>query len=68
MTDLPLRILRLLAKQRQRELDDHDGAEHNADAGSAVRRRELDRAAARTGANVAAAETRRRYRRLARDR
>lgn len=68
MTDLHLRILRLLAKQRQRDLDDHDGGDHAGDAGSAGRRRELEQAAARTGANVAAAETRRRFPRLTRDR
>lgn len=68
MTDLHLRILRLFAKQRQRELDDHDGADHTGDARSAGRRRELEQAAVRTGANLAAAEARRRYPRLTRDR
>jgi hypothetical protein len=63
-----LRILRLLAKHRQAELDDHAGTEHTGDAGSAGRRRDLEQAAARTGANVAAAEARRRYPRLAGDR
>ena len=61
MTDVHLRILRLLAKQRQRELDDHDAAEHTGDAAAPGRRRELKRAAAQTKANVAAAEERRRY-------
>jgi hypothetical protein len=59
MTDVHLRILRLLARQRQRELDDHDAADHAGDATSASRRRELDRAAGRTRASVAAAEARR---------
>jgi hypothetical protein len=68
MTDLHLRILRLLAKQRQRELDHHDAAEHTGDARSAGRRRDLERAATRTGANVAAAEARRRFPRLAGER
>jgi len=68
MSDLHLRILRILAKQRQRELDDHDAAEHTGDAASPGRRCELERAAARTKANVAAAEARRRYPRPARGR
>jgi hypothetical protein len=61
MTDVHLRILRLLARQRQRELDDHDAANHLGDAASAGRRRELERATGRTRLNVAAAEARRRY-------
>jgi hypothetical protein len=62
VTDLHLRILRLVAKQRQRELDDHDATDHNRGSASAARRRDLDHAAGRTSANVAAAEARRRYR------
>jgi len=61
MTDVHLRILRLLAKQRQRELDNHDAAEPTGDAASPGDRRDLDRAAWRTRARVAAAEARRRY-------
>lgn len=61
MTDIHLRILRLLASQRQRELDDHDAAEHTGDSKSAGHRRELAHAAGRTRAGVAAAEARRRY-------
>lgn len=61
MTDIHLRILRLLATQRQRELDDHDAAEHTGDGGSADRRRDRAHAAGRTRAGVAAAEARRRY-------
>ena len=68
MTDLHLRILRVLAKHRQRALDDHDSADHTGNAGSAGRRRDLEQAASRTGANVAAAEARRSYPRLAGDR
>ncbi len=68
MTDVHLRILRLLARQRERELDDHDAADHPGDAASADRRRMLDRAAGRTRANVAAAEARRRYTRPLRGR
>jgi hypothetical protein len=65
MTDVHLRILRLLARQRQRELDEHDAAGH-PDASSGGRRHELERSAGRTRANVAAAEARRRYMRPAR--
>jgi hypothetical protein len=68
MSDLHLRILRMLAKQRRRELDDHDAADHTGDAASPGRRRELKRAAAQAKANVAAAEARRRYPRPARGR
>ncbi len=60
MTDIHLRILRLLATQRQRELDDDDAAEHTGDGGSAGRRRELAHVAGRTRAGVAAPEARRR--------
>ncbi|MGH2870868.1 MAG: hypothetical protein ACRDL5_00190, partial [Solirubrobacteraceae bacterium] len=68
MTDAHVRILRLLAKQRQRELDDHEAADRPGDAASTGRWRELERAAGRTRANVAAAEARRHYRRPARSR
>jgi hypothetical protein len=61
VSDLHLRTLRMLAKQRQRELDDHDAGEPTGDAAASRRRRELKRAAARTSANVAAAEARRRH-------
>ena len=59
MTDLHLRLLRLVAKQRQRKLDDHDAADHTGDAESAGHRRDLEQAAGRTKANVTAAEARR---------
>ena len=68
MSDLHLRILGLLAKQRQRELDDHDAVDHSGDAASAGHRRDLERATGRTRPNVAAAEARRRYARPARGR
>jgi hypothetical protein len=68
MTDLHLRILRLIAKRRQSELDDDEAADRTGDPGSAGRRHNLEHAAARTGANAAAAEARRRYPRLAGDR
>lgn len=61
MTDLHLRILRLVAKQRQRELDDHDAAGPARGTGSTGRRRDLAQAAGRTKTSVAAAEARRRY-------
>jgi hypothetical protein len=59
MTDLHLRILRMVAKQRQRELDNHDAADGGP--ASAGHRRELEQAAGHANANVAAAESRRRY-------
>lgn len=68
MTDLHLRILRMVAKQRQRELDDHDAADHAGEAASAGHRRDLEQAAGRTQANVAAAEARRRFPRPGRGR
>jgi len=39
MTDLHLRILRIVAKKRQRALDDHDAADHAADPRSGDRER-----------------------------
>ena len=59
MTDLHLRILRIVAERRQRELDDDDG--QASDHSSAGRRRDLERAAWRSKAIVAAAQARRRY-------
>jgi len=50
MTDLHLRILRMVAKQRQRGLDDHNAAEHAADPRSGDPRRDLERAAGQTKA------------------
>jgi hypothetical protein len=58
MTDLHLRILRMVAERRQRELDnDADG--QAGDHPSAGRRRDLERAAWRSKAMVAAAQARR---------
>jgi hypothetical protein len=62
MTDLHLRILRMVAKRRQQELDDHDAADHPRGPASAGRRRDLKRAAGRTKANLVAAQARRRHR------
>lgn len=59
MSDLYLRILRMVAKRRQQELDDHDDAARAA--GSAGRRRDLEHVARRTKANIAAARARRRH-------
>jgi hypothetical protein len=60
MTDLHLRILRMIAKHRQSELDDDDAAGHTRGRASAGRRSDLEKAARRTKANVAAAQARRR--------
>jgi hypothetical protein len=50
----------MVAKKRQRALDDHNAAEHPAGPRSGDQRRDLERAAGQTKANVAAAEARRR--------
>lgn len=60
MTDLHLRILRMIADRRQRSLEDHDATDLTGDNASAGHRRRLERAAGQTRANVAAAEARRR--------
>jgi hypothetical protein len=60
MTDPHIRILQLIARQRQRELRNHDAVEHNRDAVSTDRRQDLERAATRTSARVADAQARRR--------
>ena len=60
MTDRHMRILRVVARQTQRKLDDHDAADAIPDAGSTARRRDLEQTTARTRAHVAAAEARRR--------
>jgi hypothetical protein len=60
MTDVHLRILRTVARQRQRKLDDHDTADHAREPASARRRSDLEQAAGRTKANVTAAQGRRR--------
>jgi len=66
MTDRHLRILRLMAQQRQLELRNYD-ADHNGDAvspdhRSPDHRQHLERAATRTSARVADAQARRRRR------
>ncbi len=59
MTDLHLRILRMVAKRRQQELDEHDTAARGP--ASVGRRRDLKRAAGRSEANLVAAQARRRH-------
>ncbi len=60
MSDLHLRILRLVADRNQRELNAHDAHGHVEDPASTARRRDLAQTAARTRARVAAAHARRR--------
>lgn len=62
MTDAHMHILRLVARQRRRYLDDHDAADGTGGTAS-VHRRLLERAATRTTARVAEAQARRRERR-----
>jgi hypothetical protein len=61
MTDLHLRILRMVAEHRQSALDDDDAVGGTHGRASAGRRRDLEKAARRTKANVAAAQARRRH-------
>jgi hypothetical protein len=68
VTDLHLRILRMIANQRQRRLEDHNATDRAGGMSSADRRRSLEQAAGHTKANVAAAEARRRSRRPRRTR
>jgi hypothetical protein len=60
VTDRHIRILRVVARHRQRQLDDHDAADAVPNAGSTARLHDLEWTAARTRARVAAAEARRR--------
>ena len=60
MTDRHIRILRLVAHNAQRELDDDHSLDHIGDTASTGRREHLERAAARTRARVADADQRRR--------
>ena len=61
MSDPHIRILRQVARHRQRDLDDHDDADHLGDPASTARRQDLAQTATRTRARVAAAQARRRY-------
>ena len=60
MSDRHMRVLRVVARHRQRELDLHEAADALPEAGSAARLQDLVQTAARTRARVAAAEARRR--------
>jgi hypothetical protein len=59
MTDSHIRILRLMAHQRRRELRNYDAVRQNRDAISTDRRQHLAQAATRTSARVADAQARR---------
>jgi hypothetical protein len=59
VTDPHIHILRLVAHQAKRELDDHHSVDHIGDTASAGRRERLERAAARTRGRVADADERR---------
>ena len=59
MTDSHLRILRLMAQKRQRDVNDHDRANHTGQTAAAGHRQLLKRFATRTRARVAEAEARR---------
>jgi hypothetical protein len=62
VTDRYGRILRLVAQQRQRELDGQDTADHGGETPSAGRRRHLKRIAILArGRVVAKADARRHY-------
>jgi hypothetical protein len=67
VTDRHIRLLRLMAHQRQRELRNHDAVDHDGDPISTERRRTLERAATRTSARVTDAQTRRRQTRPSRN-
>ena len=60
MTDSHLRILRAVAKQRQRQLDDNTSDDADGPA-SASHTSDLQQAAGRADTNLAAAEGRRRH-------
>jgi hypothetical protein len=60
MTDRHIRILRLMAQQRQRDLRSYDASQYDGDVGSPDDRQHLERAATRTSARVADAQARRR--------
>ena len=60
MTDRHIRVLRVIARHRQHQLDNHVAANGVPDATSAERRQDLERVAARTRARLNAAQARRR--------
>jgi len=59
MTDRHLRILRLMAQQRQRVLHNYDAVDHTGETGSEALRQRFARAATRTHARLAGAQARR---------
>jgi len=61
VTDPHIRILRLVAQQRQRELRDYDADDHNGEVASPDHGQRLERAATRTRARVADALARRHH-------
>jgi hypothetical protein len=63
VTDSHIRILRLIAHERQRELRHYDAFDRG-DPISTSRRQNLERAATRTRGRVADAQTRRRQTRI----
>jgi hypothetical protein len=65
VSDLHIRILRLVAHRTQRDLDDHDAVDHVWDTACAGRRQDLARIATRSRARVTEARARRRYHQLA---
>jgi hypothetical protein len=60
MTDRHIHVLRVVARHRQRQLAEHSAADDRPDTTSPERRRELEQMAARTRAQLAAAQARRR--------
>jgi hypothetical protein len=63
VSDLHLRILSLMARTTQRELEDHDAVDHVGDTASPGRRQDLVRVAMSTRRRVADAKARRSARR-----
>ncbi|MGH8300234.1 MAG: hypothetical protein ACRET5_02060 [Steroidobacteraceae bacterium] len=59
MTDVHLRFLRRIARQRQRALDEHDANNHAASPGSSRRRQQLQHVAERADTHVTEAKARR---------
>ena len=59
MTDSHLRILRLVAQKRQRQLSDHDAVDHTGHSAAAARRRRLKLIATRSRKRFVEAEARR---------
>ena len=62
MSDRHLRLLRLVAQYRQRDLDGHDAVGHAGDMASRGRRQDLLRTARQTRVRVTEAQGRRRRR------